>query len=461
MGGAVMVAAGAMLAVIRIALVLAGNVYVHLWDTPSYLAASRRPLPTLLFDPYRPPTYPLVLSLVGGDERWVIVIQTVVASFSWLVLAFALAAWFPHRRLRWAALLSFYVLSFAAPVLQWDYIVYAESLSLSLFALMTACVFRYARERRSADLYWLALLSIPFALARDSNILACAVVGAFVGWLRPAERGARWARCAALAVLLIVVPLLVGWSLMSTARGESSTMNVIFTRVATEPRLLNHMVSRYGMPRSALACAGVLEWDCRHDVAEFRAWMADRGRSSYIRLLLTHPGFAARSAFRSWYAAVGGVGVERDGDLEFIRREQARQPKVRAMPLIEGLGSSHWLVRSVAKGCARLTFTWLIARLGPSAGRVLSAVPFVVLAVLLIASHTIRTQPSIVVPALFFAAVVIFQLPVVLLDADGIPRHALLASISVNHLTVYLLLLCVSRAATVPGPVRAAAPVHA
>ena len=40
---------------------------------------------------------------------------------------------------------------------------------------------------------------------------------------------------------------------------------------------------------------------------------------------------------------------------------------------------------------------------------------------------------------LFFAAVAI-QLPVVLLDADGIPRHALLASISVNHLSVYLLL---------------------
>jgi hypothetical protein len=175
--------------------------------------------------------------------------------------------------------------------------------------------------------------------------------------------------------------------------------------------------------------------------------MADRGRSSYLRLLLTHPGFAARSAFRSWHAAVGGVGVERDGDLERVRREQARQPKVRAMPLIEGRGSSHWLVRSVAKGCARLTFAGLIERLGPSAGRVLSAVPFVVLAVLLVASPTIRTQPSIVVPALFFAAVAIFQLPVVLLDADGIPRHALLASISVNHLTVYLLLLCVSQVA--------------
>jgi hypothetical protein len=150
----------------------------------------------------------------------------------------------------------------------------------------------------------------------------------------------------------------------------------------------------------------------------------------------------------------GGVAVERDGDLERIRREQARQPKVRAMSLIEGRGSSHWLVRSVAKGCARLTFSWLIERLGSSAGRVLSAVPFVVLALLLVASPTIRAQPSIVVPALFFAAVAIFQLPVVLLDADGIPRYALLASISVNHLTAYLLLLCVSRA-------RAAAPVHA
>src|SRR5712691_941653 len=102
----------------------------------------------------------------------------------------------------------------------------------------------------------------------------------------------------------------------------------------------------------------------------------------------------------------------------------------------------HALGRFVAEGCARVTFARLIARLEAPHGRVLSFVPFVVFAVLLVTSRTLRARPAMLVPTSFFIAVVISQLPVVLLDADDIPRHALLASVSVNYLALSLLLLC-------------------
>jgi hypothetical protein len=82
-----------------------------------------------------------------------------VASCAWLFLASTLAQWCPGRSLRRVAFLAFAAPSFAVSIWQWDYILYAESLSLALFALVAAFVFRYARERRTADLAGLALRS--------------------------------------------------------------------------------------------------------------------------------------------------------------------------------------------------------------------------------------------------------------------------------------------------------------
>jgi hypothetical protein len=429
--------------VARVGLVLAGNVYVHHWDTPAYLEAAREPLWSLVFHPTRAPGYPLVLKLAGESERAVIVGQAGVASFAWLFLAYSLARWFRDRPLRWIAFLAFAALSFAIPVWQWDYILYAESLSLALFALVAGLVVRYARERRSTDLVGLALLSVPFCLLRDTNLLACVAAGLFVAALRPAPPAARVTRAAALAVILVGAPLLAGALAAGGTRGALSTANVILLRVATDPPLRDRMLSRYGMPRSALACTGVLAWDCADGLAEFRAWTAGPGRGAYLHLLLTHPGFAARSVWDAWPAAVGGAGIERYGDPRAIRSAHAEQPKVHALPLIADAGSHVASGRSISVAVARLTFAGLVARLGPRSGRLLSLVPLVVLAVLIAASPAIRAAPGTVLPAAFFAAVLIAQLPIALLATDSIPRLMVLASVSMSCLALSVLLALV------------------
>jgi hypothetical protein len=218
-----LVTAAAVLGVARIGLVLAENVAVHHWDTRAYLDAARAPLSGLLSDPTRAPVYPLLLKLVGLDERAMIVGQTIVASFAWLFLATTLAQECRGRRLRLIALLGFAVPSFALSIWQWDYILYAESLSLALFALMAAFALRYARDRRAADLVWLAVLSVPFCLIRDTNLLTCLAAGIFVGTLRPAGPRASGTRATVLLLLLVGSPLLAMLSAAVGARGALPT----------------------------------------------------------------------------------------------------------------------------------------------------------------------------------------------------------------------------------------------
>lgn len=452
---ALLLTTAAILGVARIALVLAENVAVHHWDTKAYLNAARAPLSGLLSDSTRAPAYPLLLKLVGLDERAMIVGQTVVASFAWLFLAHTLAQWCPGRRLRLVALLVFAVPSFAVSIWQWDCILYAESLSFALFALMAAFVLRYARERRTAELVWLAILSVPFCLMRDTNLLTCVVAGIFVGALRTAGSRASATRAAVLAVLLVGSPVLALLSVAMGARGAVPTANVILLRVVTEPRLRDRMLSDYGMPRSALACAGVLTWDCPDPLIEFRGWSAGPGRRAYLRLLATEPGFAIRSVWGAWAEMAGAPGIGFYGDPAAIRRAHADQPKVHTVPLYDGFGSHLGPGRLFARAASRLTFAAWIARVDVRAGRLLALVPLGVLVAVIFTSPTTRAA-GMVVPASFFAAVMIAQLPIALFATDATTRLALLASISLSYLALCLVLLvaehvCLRSGVTMPS----------
>jgi hypothetical protein len=195
------------------------------------------------------------------------------------------------------------------------------------------------------------------------------------------------------------------------------------------------MLERYGMPRSALTCAGRFTWQCEEELADFQAWVRARGTHAYARLLLTHPAFAARMLWRAWDAAIGGEGLELYGDPEEIRRAHAQQSKVFALPLLDGRGSFYPWARTVSDAAAAICFTRLLAPDIPYR-RVLSFIPFAAFGILIAPPRVRRTS---LLPAWFFVGVVLSQLPVVLADPAEIPRHALLASVSLNLLALFVL----------------------
>jgi hypothetical protein len=282
--------AGAFLCAARIVLVLMVNAYVHHWDTISYQQAAQKPLVGLLFDSWRAPTYPFLLKLLRYHEESLIVLQAILASVSWLFFAFTLASFFGDRRIRLTAFASFYLLSFSVPILQWDYVLYAESVSLSLFALVASFLLRYVDTGKLADLRWLIVLAVPFVLARDSNVLAFAVVALFALLRNRTPSSVSRPSAVKLALVLAAVALLPIASVALSGRGSTSIENVILKGIATQPAFVDEMVARYGMPRSAIECAGQFTWNCdQARLEELDAWVIRSGRNSYFRFLLAHP----------------------------------------------------------------------------------------------------------------------------------------------------------------------------
>jgi hypothetical protein len=139
--------------------------------------------------------------------------------------------------------------------------------------------------------------------------------------------------------------------------------------------------------------------------------------------------------WRSWDAAIGGEGLERYGDPAEIRRAHAEQPKVFSLPLDEGRGSFYPWTRTVSDAAAAICFTRLLTSDIPYR-RILSFIPFAAFGILLARP---RMRWMSLLPAWFFVGVVGSQLPVVLADPADIPRHGMLASVSLNLLALFVL----------------------
>jgi hypothetical protein len=176
------------------------------------------------------------------------------------------------------------------------------------------------------------------------------------------------------------------------------------------------------------------------------------GRRAYLSLLATEPGFAIRSVWGAWAEMVGAPDIGLYGDPAAIRRAHADQPKVHTVPLYDAFGSHRGPGRLIARAASRLTFAGLIAPVEPRSGRLLSLVPPAVLAVVLVAGPALGVAPGMVLSALFFAAVMVAQLPIALVATDSTTRLALLASISLSYLALCLLMLGPSAFVRGPGP---------
>jgi hypothetical protein len=149
---------------------------------------------------------------------------------------------------------------------------------------------------------------------------------------------------------------------------------------------------------------------------------------------------------RAWVPALGGGDVAHYGDFKQVRDEHTRQSKVDIIGLTGVRRSYYEPSRSIARLSSHFTFGEAMARLSPVYAALLSFVPFAGLLALVAMLRRMRAQPASLAPAMFLALVAISQLPVVILSIAAAGRHALLASVSMNYLALYLVLFCVSLA---------------
>ena len=259
-------------------------------DSASYLdAADAGPLSVELWFGSRPPTYPLLLWIVGPSTRAIVVAQTLAAGAAWTWLA--VTAW-QELRSRIVAGATIALLALVAVQSRWAFwhgAILTESLSTTLAVAGVAAWWRWFSGPERFRLVAAVAIATAWMLLRDANAVTFAVVAvpALVTVLLlerhrtgPRRRG----MAVALASLVVVAVFSLAGQLASN-RGETSFHNNVGLRWLVDDDMRAWMVAR-GMPVSdALdARAGQDAWAdgeafLRAPALDgYRAWADGRGR---------------------------------------------------------------------------------------------------------------------------------------------------------------------------------------
>lgn len=256
-------------------------------DSADYRGVAALPLP-------RPPAYPLVIRLLGGNLAAVVALQWLVATVAWLVLALVMARGLARPWLRPVAVALILALGASTPVAQWDTAILTESLALSAGALLLAAALMLAHQWRGWLVGAVVVLAALWLGLRDTNAYT---LGLLAGCLLVAAlRHRAPARVVVLLLCLLVLSAGSMWSARVTGRGVFPFDDVILMRVLPDhDRAAAYAAAGLPLTPALLAESG---HDAAHDdfatatdpaLAGYRAWRDMRGQSVYLRDLLTHP----------------------------------------------------------------------------------------------------------------------------------------------------------------------------
>lgn len=275
-------------------------------DAESYLrAASLTVLDVEFWVGVRPFTVPLAYKFLGGNPETIHLAQTGLSIVAWILLAAAVAAAVRSVAIRIAAFTLVLVLGASKDVVLWDALVLSESISLSLFALLVACVL-WALRGGGGRWAVFACFALLWAFSRDSNalvVLACAALfgaAAALPRLRARARQDRALMACALALIFAASHISADIGL----RWVYPLTNVILARILPNGSRTEYFVAR-GMPldaelveHAALPVPKSTE-EVRRDPRcnSFRRWLERDGKRVYLSFLLSHPGVTLDEAF--------------------------------------------------------------------------------------------------------------------------------------------------------------------
>lgn len=267
----------------------------ELADTDVYVSVSQKQIIGENFlHVARPFAFPLLLQMTHQDFQAVALIQLGLTILAWGVLAWVISASFQQAGLR---LFSFGILlavSLVRHLAGWDFVMMTESLSLSFFVLFIACAIWLLHEWKIYKVLILSVIAFIFAFTRDTNAYLLAM---FAGILLLAVLF-RWVRPQALIVAGIFLAIFLVNNLGAdvSQRWTFPFINIVGKRVLPYAAM-NQAFQSCGMPLTPelLDLAGL--YANGYDRAflddpaleDFRAWVAEDGKSCYMKWLVTNP----------------------------------------------------------------------------------------------------------------------------------------------------------------------------
>jgi len=284
-------------------------------DTTSYVESSRTDLLSWnAFTSYRPFTTNLIFRIFtprdgyryraladgssGTIERkidrgfeGIAVLQSIISLVAWAGLAWSVSTRLKNMIVRLLAAALILLFGFAPQIADWDSVMSAESLSLSLFILVFSLLiwmaFAFYREPGSGKWEIPAALAACVVLffwifARDVNAYSLVVLGVLllVTFLVPRFRTARLLWLAGLVLLLFCL-------------GEVSARQRPLWKLA-----LDHVWVQDILPFPARVQYFNERGIPAYGTAAFSDWFEEHARGMYMQFLIAHPGFTLQKLSR-------------------------------------------------------------------------------------------------------------------------------------------------------------------
>ena len=259
-------------------------------DSSSYIAvADAGPLSLDFWFGQRPPTYPLLIWIVGPSSRAVVVVQVAAALAAWIWLATTVWQELRNRWIAGAAIALLVLVAIQSRWAFWHGAILTESLSGTLAVAGVAAWWRWFARPDRGRIVLATVITGAWMLLRDSNAVTFVAV-AFPAMLvvlvlerrrtGPRRRGVS----TALAALVVVGAFSLAGQFVAN-RGDTSFHNNVGLRWLVDDDMRAWMVAQ-GMPESDALDerAGGDAWADGEAflrspfLAEYRTWAEGRGR---------------------------------------------------------------------------------------------------------------------------------------------------------------------------------------
>jgi len=272
-------------------------------DTDTYLAiANLKFTDPQFWAGIRPFTYPLLLKIFNFNLDLIVLFQIIYSIGSWLVLAFLVSkkvSVFPVKVFSFFFILLF---SLSTDVILWDRLTQTESINLSIFINLVSIYLANSFNLSLKQFFFVFPIWILWAFLRDTNAWLLLFIGLIsVGYLSLIR--SRFNNHI-LPLFLIFIFFLSNYSANAGQRWVVPLQNVISVRILPDKEYLYEFGLR-GMPINDILLkqegrAFSQAYFTDENLQQFREWLHQYGKNSYMKFLLAHPDYFLQAPFENW-----------------------------------------------------------------------------------------------------------------------------------------------------------------
>ncbi|HEY1739287.1 MAG TPA: hypothetical protein VGI86_11275 [Acidimicrobiia bacterium] len=296
----------------RVALTVGTRIVVGS-DSRDYLAAARAPMwSSIVWFGSRPPLMALFIKAAGHSLGHIVWTQTLVSAIAWVVVAYAVRSTLRDGAVAQIGFVVVLLFGLSTNVVQWDFVIGTESLSVALAVLLIAALLWFVASPIWPRAIAVIAVALLFSGIRDPNglLLVFGAVCLALWWWRQRD-----AAIAAVAITMVVLGVITSVGSSAGHRFDEPLRDILGYRVFPSRDATAFFLS-HGLPLTdaEIASARGQCWGPTprtgcvvvHNRAAF-TWLEHNGTKVYAEYLAHHPRSTLADPVTNTASVVGNV----------------------------------------------------------------------------------------------------------------------------------------------------------